>query len=52
MNEDAYAEIVMMKMRVDELERSVKTLHNAIKERDEIIISLRNDVAYLLRRNR
>lgn len=47
MNEDAYVEIVRMKMRVDELERSVKTLHNAIKDRDEIIINLRNDIAYL-----
>ena len=48
MNEDVYAEIVKMKMRVDELERSVKTLHNAIIDRDEIIINLRNDIAYLL----
>ena len=47
MNEDAYVEIVRMKMRIDELERSVMTLHNAIKDRDEIIINLRNDIAYL-----
>ena len=50
--EDLYSDLVKLKLRVDELERSVKTLHNAIVDRDKMLINLEGCVAYLINSNK